>query len=730
MQANRHAPRRGAVLVITLLALTLLVGLIFYVYNMGAVVNRRIEAQNAADAVAISGAEWMARSMNVIALNNVTQARLLALVAVLDAMPVAAEMTIKEEQQNRSGDNTLWKGLENQLRRGVPNTHIERDDFLRVGLQHLYDQMKPDDTGGVSSQLMALWRLDEAFNSPDERDPESGAMDIGVATNYRGSGSGSAPQGELWRAIMALGEMSEATAMSAGELAQANAVRWGRENLAPVAFLSPAIPEIPVRRGNWGDFGTVLMDSVRVDSYNAQIARGNLVGRLQGSRDVLRSIERTWVSGGATPDMAYPHRLGPWARLYRWRYNYHASGGVAGDRVGDPEYDASGPAGGTAGPVAGYRTWGPFHWALRQVTHQFGLTGRHGGAADTSRFSHHLRRVATLKLAYMFGLPGPQDIQYAQHWITDFNEARQFASDPQRRRQILRTQYYRAVVRSTVKWDSPQWLVDRDTYDGNIEPINNPRSAMWPWPADPALNGWYDIELRRAGDRPRVLRREFVNDRWQVVGELRTVEWERMGDYVWRVKKEYGVDADRELGLARQEAANGDIILHTVYSVGWYVFRGCEIRDPVSISSPCNWLGGDELPAPLLLDTSDGDYDPDMPNADEGYRREAFTFLGVARFSDRARIWPQQFTSANPSGQMLAVAQAKLFNNSSWDLWTQDWQVQLAPVTQWSRWVSTIGGQLGDYARVGDVLPDDQVRQAYEYMQSLSPELMDRQLTH
>ncbi|MCK4277383.1 MAG: hypothetical protein KAX78_12765, partial [Phycisphaerae bacterium] len=62
---HRRAGRGGQVLVLTLLAMTLLVALIFYVYNVGGQVNRRTELQNAADAVAVSGAGWMARSMNV-----------------------------------------------------------------------------------------------------------------------------------------------------------------------------------------------------------------------------------------------------------------------------------------------------------------------------------------------------------------------------------------------------------------------------------------------------------------------------------------------------------------------------------------------------------------------------------------------------------------------------------------------------------------------------------------
>ena len=94
--------RRGAVLIVTLVAVTLLVGLLFFVFNLGDQINRRVQQQNTADAVSMAGATWMARTMNLVAMGNVTTSRLIGLVAILDAMPVAAEMTVAEETGTRS----------------------------------------------------------------------------------------------------------------------------------------------------------------------------------------------------------------------------------------------------------------------------------------------------------------------------------------------------------------------------------------------------------------------------------------------------------------------------------------------------------------------------------------------------------------------------------------------------------------------------------------------------
>ena len=96
MPGKRQHDCSGQVLVVVLLGMVLLGGMIFYVVNVGDQSNRRLEMQNAADSAAISGAAWMARSMNVIAMNNVAATRMLALVPILDAFPLSTKMGHEE----------------------------------------------------------------------------------------------------------------------------------------------------------------------------------------------------------------------------------------------------------------------------------------------------------------------------------------------------------------------------------------------------------------------------------------------------------------------------------------------------------------------------------------------------------------------------------------------------------------------------------------------------------
>ncbi len=88
--------QRGQILVIILLGTAVLASLIFYVINVGDTINTKVAMQNAADSTAIAGAAWMAKSFNIIAMNNVAQSRMIAIVPVVDALPLSTRMAYTE----------------------------------------------------------------------------------------------------------------------------------------------------------------------------------------------------------------------------------------------------------------------------------------------------------------------------------------------------------------------------------------------------------------------------------------------------------------------------------------------------------------------------------------------------------------------------------------------------------------------------------------------------------
>jgi hypothetical protein len=1047
MQAQQRRRRKGAVLVVTLVALALLVGLVFFVFNLGDQVNNRLVLQNAADSAAVSGGTWMARSMNVLAMNNTGQAKMIALAMVLDAVPLAAELAFVELDLDRQEGQTLGEALGSQLSRGVPETRLEQayprsasfsavvadailvmpelpeevqqdrevltvdrglfsplwpgmggpDDpngfdaveqrigqhgtvldnrsagfsttdgaeggwaesdavneyqgssletlapdatatfvadvpadserhhlyawwssdrdgvhrcdnarytvthaggtavvgadqnrnsgawiylgtysfpvvdgsaqvrvtlqgpppdgnreqtltnFFRNGLEKLHREMLPDEGQDSMTDYEELLAVDEALNSSDEVDPEPGAYDVTGTTHWQTPDGG---RGTIWQAALAMRDVSRATVESAGALAQRNAGRFGKTSGGATAFLVPGEPAIPFRAGSFEDFTPVLTGRFTVrlgDSGSAtlelpihqEVARinnldlslddcasmfdheavlvetldeldeelaltpnwediddiaeamereaqaiTNLVGdiearldegeRLAALRQRLETIDRylrqlrdeadhddpslqtareiaeqlrTQIEGdedtreglddliydeeeaertekesrlanlhnacpgGGIGDYVYPHRLGPYAQLHRWRHNlYEWTPTSEPGWGGDPEVGASRQY--ERGDLEGFVTYGPYRWALDEVTRRFGLVGSRTGDLDTSRFSHYTHLAANIKLGYVYGVQRPQQIRYITRWITDYNEAKQFAENLDNRRLILRTRYYRPVVTSSVSWDHPHWLKDLDTYwceaghccnrdwGRGIYPPDDPPASLWVW--EP--NGWWDVAVQRPEAR-------------------------KTHNHVWRWQRQYDVEHESRVHLyPRLSAETGEPIPWKLYICSWYVFGGIQVAEAVTVANPCNWPDGEtDLPTPLLYDATAGDYTDDH---DAGVRRSDFTLLGIASYESPAKVWPSRFTHGNPSHAVTTVAQAEVFNNLSWDLWTQNWQAQLVPVTRWEDWMARLPATVDSAPAAHPDLDPQQLQAIQEYLDSLPPELVNIFMNH
>ncbi len=689
---SRGPTRSGQVIVLTLLAMTLLVALIFYVYNVGDQVNRRTTLQNVADATAISGAGWIARSMNVIAMNNCEQSRLATLVPIMDALPLATEMSGDEMDQ--------WeKSLAAQLARGVPQG--KSGDNLRAGIESLRSRI-----GAQRDILVAA------------RDTLSGgSFEMEETTHWKVRGvSGPAPHGDFWKAMAGLDELSQATVESAGVLAQSNAVRFGEDNRARAAFLMPLVPGIPARRGEFRDFQPVLQGKT-------------------GVKDDLAFYSRSGGMGGAIPDFAgtySQHRMGPWARLFKWRYGtYRLEGGtqvwvpprripaqpgrvpvvvrgrggkvnLGGRRVGSSVIQrgqggrqASGPSWtnghwrtvGQRRVATGYTAYGPYHWAMKYNIERYVYDSGYNrqtrgpafrGSLPDTFFAQYHKKIANTKMTYMFGSKTPKMIHFPV-WKIDYPQCAQIAADPTNK--IVETMIYEVEIISAVPEDSPQWLS----------------------PGTFRTNGDYPISVRTRG--------------WVDPGG-----WgiDKVADHIWKDAWEYETTEDRSIGLlpkAVDPYSPTDSEFHTVYVVQWYMFGGIDVGGETEISDPCNWDEDeyDQVPSPMILDPAEGDYDPQDADPDEGYRRKWFMYMGVARGGIHSGVWGEQFSNPNPTGSMLTVAQAKVFNNTSWDLWTQDWRVRLAPVTKWNLWMQDLSDGVAD-GGMGSTVPQDELINAYNYL--------------
>lgn len=696
-----------------------------------------------------------------------------------------------------------------------PNRDQELTNFLQNGLEKLAREMAPSEDPDETTQYDELILLDNALNSTDEIDKETGAYDVSEVTHWDDNGK----RGKCWAAALAMRDLSTTTVEKAGLLAQGNARQIGQNNNAGAAFLTPSCPELPCEEGTHDDFTPVLTGLFRVRIKEPQAATLELpiyeevarINNLDDSlddlavvfRDIQSSIEnietaqeeltaktdwtkfggyiqtilqyvndiesrrvaigqrldvadrlgtmgdrieqiqekldqiqeqidgeknqpllRTYLEqlaamfedsdagtdlsdlaireeqyeldeketrlanlhhtcpGGGIPDDFPPneyqsgltvsvpfYRLGPYAELHHWRYTWYENTTEPG-WGGDPEV---GPTWG-GDETLGYTIYGPYRWSLDAITGSFGMVGSHTGSLDVSRFAYYVHLGANIKLAYSYGVTHQQKIRYATRWITDYETARDFAADTENRRKIIRTRYYRPVVMSSLKWDHPDWLKDRSTFwshmgawetywNGNgISPLHDPPAALWVW--EPS--GWYDVPARRP-------------------------QAEKLNEYTWRWNRSYDdVIHERRVGLYERRSATQEnaYIPWTIYLTSWYVFGGIQVAEEVTVSNPCNWPDDeDDKPYPMLMTHFDGDY---VPEHDDGVRRTQFTFLGAAGRSGAANVWADRFASGVPGGQITAVAQVELFNNLSWDLWTQNWRTQLVPVTKWDEWLDTL----------------------------------------
>jgi len=698
----------------TLLALVVLAGLIFFVYNLSGQVNARLALQQSADSTAISGSVWMARSMNQVAMNNVAQTKLLSSVIVLDSLPLATEMSLN--------DATAWAAALRIQTGSMPTNLSARESaLLRSGMFTLRDRME--------TQRDVLYTMHASIKDfPMDR-----------LTYYAGSG-GEAPYGELWRAAEALSELTQATITGSGVLAQNNAVRWGKDSGLNVrtAFLTPVRPYFPVQTGEFNDlrdFRYPLGGIEHVFSDRAVLVSDHPSGE--------RSIE-----GGAIPDMLYPHRLGPWARLHKWRWELFPTRyvGGGGDARGAEGSSSSGPGsspmGGGGGRwergrTYGYTTRGPLHWALHHIWGWAGsreLWAWDGGRPDEDEwgdgsrylidgdlgvtpFTDYMWTFSYAKLQYMFYDPAVRTI-HRPEWETNYTRARSRATtDPSRVYQVM---FYQIWIESSVPPGDANWLRP-GTYRANVPRVNVP-------PPD-------DLEHLPDAVRVRNTPGPWVDER---VGWPDPERWRLTrvsGRNVWRDDYHYETTSDPEIGIGLQTDPSGQPVWQPVHVRSYYFFVGVDFgQEDVEIRNPCNWSGsGWPAIAPVLLgvepDLGDGqgDYSPDP---DTGYRRRFLTFLGSAQADTPSLIWRDAFGDGNPAGRSVAYAQAKVFNSASFDLWTQDWQAELMPVTRMDEWLERMRTGANEATHTRGLLTPAAVMEVHDHIRNVGTGMVREQTRH
>ena len=599
---RRHCRNRGAIMVVTLLALVLLASTVFYVFNVGQHLTQRIETQNAADATAVASAGAIARGFNTVAMNNVEAARLLALVNVLDAVPQAVAYTHEDQQ-------AVLKALDRQLVAGVGP-----DAYVHEGLVLARDT--------VSRQVDMLAEVDVALNGS--------GYDVAAMTHFAAP-DGS--RGKLWEAIVGLGELSEATLSQLAVVVQSHAHTAARVN--------------QMGDSASGGFALPLLagDAMAVEQNDFEAFRGPVV-------DGLLPLEQDDKITNRGPfDVLFGWRIPVFDTTLRDRPVTLTQGFSLDTGVPTPPLTET-----ESRTVTGYATWGTYRYirgaAMRLGVGEGPSTGQYYPGALTfdperplvpSLWRRRIQFISDRKINALFPGTAPANVVRDPEWVTDFDTAAAIAQ---------------AGTPSVAYTLYVNFIYERRDV-GGVQ-------------GTPELEGWGLSRLPGYRSLPPSAR--------QV-------------PYLW--KDERIETSEDDQGVQTQ-----------AHQFLYAVFVGINVGQEVAVRNPNNFIGSERaaLPGPVNFVKDEA---PQRGDA-------ALQVLGVAHRPKRAALWARAFDGTRPDADSVAVAQAHVFNNHSWDLWTQMWHAQLQPVEDLDDWARSLDDRPpsgsfpwlieGDLNRVGDYL--------------------------
>lgn len=618
----RRSPKsRGAVMVLALLGGFMIIGFLGYVFNAGRHAQLQQQTQSAADATVISGAGYMARSFNTVAMNNVEISRLIAAVQMLDAVPLATEYTLLDVRA------TLER-VEEQLGTGTGDDLGDRT----------LDEIRED----LIEQERLLVEMDTFFNR--------GRYDVREMTFYDSEFG----RGEMWKAMESLDAISAATMEQLDELTQLTAIHAGRNNMRgssgeKLAAVAPFERSIAWKRYAFDDFRNPVVQGRLPEWVDDELTN-------RGPYDTVFGWRRPNYETITVPNPGYE----PTTKTERGKSRWSGGGGRGGSRtitVGTTLID--------------YSTYGTWQW-LGQVVRN-GIDAPE--VLENSQFVTRVNRMSGNKLNYLWpGSARTWDFLDPE-WITSYSEAMSVIEAGTPRvayTQFVQMEYYQEFL--------------------NGEPVGP--ETMQDWNILRPRGGW----KAPLGFTPEDRERDYV--------------WE--DNLAWEWESPAGVDS-------RGRAITNT---HRIQKRFLYVWAGINVGPEVIIRDPNNFASRSDLPAPLDFDHGEMERPEDGAL---GYPGSPFTFLGLSKQPNASPMWQQLFNTSAYDGH-AGIAQASVFNNHSWDLWTQMWHAQLEPVQDYNEWIDLIEGEI-DLALGYEDLSVSELEELVEYLRSLET-LAPIMLTH
>ena len=160
----------------------------------------------------------------------------------------------------------------------------------------------------------------------------------------------------------------------------------------------------------------------------------------------------------------------------------------------------------------------------------------------------------------------------------------------------------------------------------------------------------------------------------------------KITDHVWR-------DERLESREPPAPLAEGSAVFSTWVrrSLRYYVFVGAQVGEPAAVRNPFNFDAEDRnrIAGPINFPTQLDTTGRKVPGA-FGREDRDLHFFGLAYQPNDAAFVSASFDGDRPDRHRVGIAQAQVFNNHSWDLWTQMWHAQLAPVDRYDAWLERL----------------------------------------
>ncbi len=324
-------------------------------------------------------------------------------------------------------------------------------------------------------------------------------------------------------------------------------------------------------------------------------------------------------------------------------------------------------------------------------------------------------------------IPTPPRQVVDPQWITNYNTALGYADNPTTRLQILETQYVAVEISSKYPVSDSRFLTE-----GTWRYVNRDNPSMRnPFARIVYRAGWLDP---REWNLPMVS--SYIwRDQWEYQANFDTIiginpafvltingNEHRLNDESRQISFTFNgitytitYDPQRpiitwvnpdgstasislQVWVAQQNSPNVELGYEpqTVYCIDDFMFAGINVGTLIDVRNP-NPLAQDineKLAAPV--DFEHAQMPPDK--AGEGVRKSRLTMLGLAWRRGESAWWPGRF-SLNNAPPAVAAAQVTIFNDHSWDLWTQMWNTRLELVRDMSGWADRLsqanqGGRL------------------------------------